>query len=172
MTFKQALKFCLSQKGYANFQGRASRSEFWWFALFVFMVYFVFFVAHFILVFEYKDNFILFSIINICLLMPIISVCVRRLHDLNLSGLISLILFLTPWIFLIIFFLYGLFMLSYHQIDGLKLQNLGVNLLCIYIIIIIIFAILFTKKGTKGVNCFGKDPLEKDNTLTSTLKLE
>lgn len=63
-------------------------------------------------------------------------------------------------------------MLSYHQIDGLKLQNLGVNLLCIYIIIIIIFAILFTKKGTKGVNRFGKDPLEKDNTLTSTLKLE
>lgn len=104
--------------------------------------------------------------------MPIISVCVRRLHDLNLSGLISLILFLTPWIFLIIIFLYGLFMLSYHQIDGLKLQNLGVNLLCIYIIIIIIFAILFTKKGTKGVNRFGKDPLEKDNTLTSTLKLE
>lgn len=26
MTFKQTLKFCLSQKGYANFQGRASVS--------------------------------------------------------------------------------------------------------------------------------------------------
>ena len=32
MTFIQSIKFCLSH--YANFEGRATRSEFWWFFLF------------------------------------------------------------------------------------------------------------------------------------------
>lgn len=40
MTFVESVKFCLT-KGYAKFQGRASRSEFWWFALFGILVSFV-----------------------------------------------------------------------------------------------------------------------------------
>jgi uncharacterized membrane protein YhaH (DUF805 family) len=36
MTFAQSVRFCLSN--YATFSGRASRSEYWWFTLFVSLV--------------------------------------------------------------------------------------------------------------------------------------
>ncbi|MDE7175271.1 MAG: DUF805 domain-containing protein [Helicobacter sp.] len=33
MTFNQSVKFCFT-KGFLNIQGRASRSEYWWFVLY------------------------------------------------------------------------------------------------------------------------------------------
>ena len=47
MTFKNAVASCLLQ--YANMRGRASRSEFWWFQLFIFAVSFVLYLASFLL---------------------------------------------------------------------------------------------------------------------------
>ena len=37
MTFSDAVRTCLKVK-YATFQGRASRSEYWWFMLFIYGV--------------------------------------------------------------------------------------------------------------------------------------
>ena len=36
MTFTESVKSCLS--GYAKFEGRASRSEYWWFGVFNFLI--------------------------------------------------------------------------------------------------------------------------------------
>ena len=87
MSFSDAVKTCFVKK-YATISGRASRSEFWWFQLFIWSV--------FILLcaigsgFD-KDaaNFIAFvaGIFYVITLIPNFCSRVRRLHDTNHSGL-------------------------------------------------------------------------------------
>ena len=93
MSFGDAVKTCLTQK-YANFKDRASRSEYWWFALFCWGAAIV---LSFLdsLVFGNPSDYGLFSTLwGLAILIPSIGVGVRRLHDLDKSGwwlLISLI---------------------------------------------------------------------------------
>lgn len=69
MTFVDSIKTCFNK--YATFEGRAKRSEFWWFWL-------VCFVAGCIPVIGW--------IASLGTLIPIIAVGVRRLHDTNHCG--------------------------------------------------------------------------------------
>lgn len=82
MNFTQAVSTCLRQ--YANFNGRAARPEFWWFALFQFAV---FFVASII-------SPVLYGLVALGLLLPGLGVGVRRLHDIGRSGWWLLICFI------------------------------------------------------------------------------
>lgn len=111
MTLSQAVKTCLTTK-YADFKGRATRSEFWWFILF-------YYVAILALIFLYVIateihtgvdvlGNVLFSLIMIvmaAMMLPILSVMVRRLHDVGKSGWF-LFINLIPWIGGLIFFVY------------------------------------------------------------------
>lgn len=84
MTFKISVATCFCK--YVNFQGRASRSEFWWFTLFVFLVCFIA-----IIVDGVTDPSIVQSIAGLVLFLPSLSVQVRRLHDTDKSGWWSLL---------------------------------------------------------------------------------
>ena len=90
MGFGQAVKACFGK--YADFKGRASRSEYWYFALFVGLL----FLAGF-LIMGFGDIVlggdtagIVFGILAVVaglgLLVPGLAVTVRRLHDTNSSG--------------------------------------------------------------------------------------
>jgi uncharacterized membrane protein YhaH (DUF805 family) len=68
-TFPEAIRVCLAQ--YAEFHGRASRSEFWWFALFVTLVAGALTYL--------SEN--LAAIFLIAVLLPFLAVGARRLHD-------------------------------------------------------------------------------------------
>lgn len=82
---------------YAVFEGRATRSEFWLFMLFSFLVG----LAAGIL--DEIVGYLFFVPICIAVLfIPQLAVCVRRLHDLNQSGWWVLVSFLP---FLSLFFL-------------------------------------------------------------------
>ena len=85
MTFGESISVCL--KKYFVFEGRASRSEYWWFQLIVSPSYFIS---------EVLDNEISFFFLGITLftLIPAISAGVRRLHDTNKSGFFLLISFI------------------------------------------------------------------------------
>lgn len=85
MNFSESVSTCL--KKYFVFEGRASRSEYWWFQLIVSPSYFIS---------EVLDNEISFFFLGITLLtlIPAISVGVRRLHDTNRSGFFLLISFI------------------------------------------------------------------------------
>ena len=88
MNFSESLNTCL--KKYFVFQGRASRSEYWWFQLIVTPSYFISTLFN-------NDISYLFLGITLFTLIPAISAGVRRLHDTNRSGfflLISLIPFI------------------------------------------------------------------------------
>jgi len=75
MDFTTAVKTVLTEN-YINFQGRASRSEFWWFALFVFVVSVVLNLV----------SEVLGGLFALAVLLPYIAVAVRRLHDVDRSG--------------------------------------------------------------------------------------
>lgn len=62
-------------KNYANFKGRASKSEFWWANLFTFLVGLV---AGWIPVVGW--------LISLAFFIPGLAICVRRLHDTGRSG--------------------------------------------------------------------------------------
>ena len=88
MNFSESINTCL--KKYFVFEGRASRSEYWWFQLIVSPSYFIS---------TYLENEISYFFLGITLitLIPAISAGARRLHDTNRSGfflLISLIPFI------------------------------------------------------------------------------
>jgi len=69
-------------KNYADFQGKATRSEYWYFALFNLLALIVLAglgaVVHFLM--------FLYFIYAIAVLIPGLAVSVRRLHDIGKSG--------------------------------------------------------------------------------------
>jgi uncharacterized membrane protein YhaH (DUF805 family) len=73
MTFTDAVKACF--RDYANFNGRSPRSEYWWFHLFCSLV------LMFGIVTLFGD-----ALIALALVLPILAVNIRRLHDLDRSG--------------------------------------------------------------------------------------
>ena len=93
MDFKQAVLRCVRDK-YAEFNGRASRSEFWWFALATFLVGLALSILH-------LD--IIALLVNLALAVPSLAVGARRLHDIGKSGWFQLIWLipLVGWIFLV-----------------------------------------------------------------------
>jgi uncharacterized membrane protein YhaH (DUF805 family) len=74
MGFTEAIKHCLSN--YANFKGRAKRSEYWYFALFCFLAY----------VISAMVAPALYGIVVVALLLPTFAAGTRRLHDQGKSG--------------------------------------------------------------------------------------
>ncbi len=67
----------------ANFDGRACRSEYWWFYIF----FVVWLIAIFVVsVAWFPSLFSLWVIYLIAMMLPLWSVTVRRLHDMDKSG--------------------------------------------------------------------------------------
>lgn len=131
MTFAEAIK--AGFRNYVNFSNRASRSEYWYFVLFMVLVYLVIFVLDRLLDSVPTDSTpglifliavaLVFIVVGLGFILPSISIAVRRLHDLNKSGwwyLLNLIPLVGP----------------------------------------IILLVWFCMRGTVGRNRFGPDPLE------------
>ena len=95
MTFGESINICF--KKYANFDGRASRSEYWWFFLFTFLV-------------SMATGIIseaLSGLFSLAVLLPSLAVGARRLHDTDRSGWFLLLWFIPVlgWIVLLIWFI-------------------------------------------------------------------
>lgn len=78
-------------KRYAQFSGRASRSEFWWFQLFIVIVSIPLYVLGFIAGYTESQVLALAStglsvLVWLAIVVPTIAVTVRRLHDTDRSG--------------------------------------------------------------------------------------
>lgn len=74
MTFEESVRTCFAK--YIDFNGRASRPEYWWFALFVFGVG--------ILISFISET--LSGLFYLGMLLPSIAAATRRLHDTGRSG--------------------------------------------------------------------------------------
>lgn len=102
MSFPQAISSAFRQ--YAKFSGRASRSEFWWFFLFQFVI-------GLLLIYSIPVIFFLFVVAT---LLPYLAVLVRRLHDTGRSGW---------WVLLVLIPFGNLVLLIFALLEG----NRGAN---------------------------------------------
>jgi len=81
MNFVEAIKSGFNN--YINFSGRAQRSAFWWWVLFINILVWI---AVFIDGVVFGGPSALYGIAFLAILLPTIAVTVRRLHDLDRSG--------------------------------------------------------------------------------------
>lgn len=81
LTFAEAIKTCFRK--YATFRGRASRSEYWYFTLFLLLAGTVLSVLETAMG---QDGQVLGGIFSLVTFLPSISATVRRLHDTDRSG--------------------------------------------------------------------------------------
>ena len=138
MGFSDAIKTGLAK--FATWQGRASRSEYWYFILFNFLVLFVAAILDKVLGTNFKMTNpatglevglpygYLYMLGSLALLLPNLAVMVRRLHDTDRSGW-------WYWIALI--------------------PLIGAILLIVW----------FCTRGTNGSNRYGADPLGDANVF-------
>jgi uncharacterized membrane protein YhaH (DUF805 family) len=101
--FPDAVRICFSK--YADFNGRARRSEFWWWVLFTVLLGIVAGIIDAILGTRSSSGTgLVQSLVNLAVLLPSLAVGSRRLHDTGRSGWWQLLLFaiVVGWIFLII----------------------------------------------------------------------
>ena len=89
MSFSQAVSSVLLNK-YATFSGRARRSEYWWWYLFVTIVFVVAGILDRAVGLTYSDLTLgggwIATIAGIVFLIPNLAVAVRRLHDTGRTG--------------------------------------------------------------------------------------
>jgi uncharacterized membrane protein YhaH (DUF805 family) len=102
MTFFDAIKTCYSK--YADFDGCASRSEYWWYMLFTVLASIAFSTV----------NEVLYGLFALANLLPSIAVTARRLHDTDRSGWLQLLV-LIP--------LVGALILLYWYVQDSKRPN-------------------------------------------------
>ena len=79
MTFVESIKTCFSK--YADFSGRASRSEYWW--------WFLFLVLGTIAASIVSDT--VSALFSLATVVPSLAVGCRRLHDIDKSGWFQLL---------------------------------------------------------------------------------
>jgi uncharacterized membrane protein YhaH (DUF805 family) len=107
MEFGEAVRVCFGK--YADFTGRATRPEFWWFALFTLLVGVG---ASILLAIGFRAGAgaavfvaVVIALCYLALLLPYLAVMVRRLHDTSRSGwwwFISLIPFVGGIVLLVL----------------------------------------------------------------------
>ncbi|WP_039018361.1 DUF805 domain-containing protein [Halocynthiibacter namhaensis] len=139
MGFKEAIRTCLFEK-YITFSGRASRSEYWWFYLFLVLCLATFAIIFAVVMSMQPSNTaigVIFTILGlplVALYIPLISVMVRRFHDRDMSGWLVLVAMLAG-----------------------AIPYIGV-------LISIWFFVMTVMKGTEGDNRFGSDPLKLEHS--------
>ena len=131
---------------YAVFEGRASRSEFWWYILALLIVALLVSVASLpLLLIPYAVNIVTYAFV-LAVLTPTLAVTDRRLHDTERSAWWALCYVPSG--------IYDLLVLSNAHLSNAIAQpvaGIGIFLL----IVLIIFMAL---PGTGGDNKYGADP--------------
>lgn len=139
MGFKEAIRTCFKEK-YATFQGRASRSEYWYFVLFLTLASGIpALIGLGLMLNSFQSGgdpgtlayvfFAISGLVYLALLLPYISVYVRRFHDRNLSG----------W-----------WVLGALLCSAIPYIGWLISLAALIIVVL---------KGTEGENKYGPDPL-------------
>jgi|TARA_B100001079_G_C15938449_1_gene309610 uncharacterized membrane protein YhaH (DUF805 family) len=137
MSFQESISVCF--KKYFDFEGRASKSEFWYFYLLIVIVLFVagFSLGMLLPTDESYDTLVIF-VVYLPLLIPAIAVTARRIHDFGRSGWMQCI-FLPGFIVAEI--------LNYNAAGWV-----------VYIATLILFVVYVNQKSDRRKNKFGPVP--------------
>jgi uncharacterized membrane protein YhaH (DUF805 family) len=142
-------------ENYANFNGRARRSEYWYYTLVNIIISIILMVLDNSLGLKIgsSNSGVLNSLYGLLVFIPGLAVAVRRMHDIGKSGWLLAIFYLAVTLCAIILVLGG------YAASG----NSGfTGLMFIPVVIILGIAIwmliLFCTEGDQGPNKFGADP--------------
>ena len=145
----QAVRSCFRQ--YAGFSGRASRSEFWWWYLFIGVGYWI--TAGLGGSFEGAPN-ILFVLFQCAIFIPTLAVGVRRLHDRGWRGW-----WMFPYVYCFAIELYSFWVGQTSAFMHGYLIGIFPPLSGVLLVLLIVMVRMFLR-GTEGDNRFGSDPLQ------------
>lgn len=84
VSFSQAVRMAFDS--YCRFQGRSSRSEYWWWVLFTFILGSALSLLELLLGFSSTAAQATNGLLSLVLLLPGLGLSVRRLHDIGKSG--------------------------------------------------------------------------------------
>ena len=92
MGFKDAISYCF--RNYVGFKGRAARSEYWYWTLFVYLLLIVAWLID-MTVFGFNTTGVnpMTVLATLATLLPTLAVSARRLHDIDRSGWWALLIF-------------------------------------------------------------------------------
>jgi uncharacterized membrane protein YhaH (DUF805 family) len=165
MGFGEAIITCFQK--YAMFNGRAPRSEYWWFVLFVFLAE----VAAMIIDTGAHLGFVT-DIVELALLLPQISVAVRRIHDINRSGWWVGGMYIFFFLVIVVAAVSSLFIHPSSvapATDNFPTAVAVIVAVCgligfVYGITLFVFSVT---RGTDGPNDYGPDPLAVPSEQTT-----
>ncbi|MDO4691828.1 MAG: DUF805 domain-containing protein [Porphyromonadaceae bacterium] len=157
---------------YANPRGRARRREFWGFQLFYLMIQLILSLVGILLFAPHDDQawissvaptgmagdlrmmslMLAFSLIS---LPPFLTICIRRLHDINRSGWWALAIL----VMMILWYAMIFFDPTSDSAESLMLM-MGTNAILgiVSVALSLTLIIFFLKAGTRGDNRYGPDP--------------
>lgn len=151
-----------AMRRYFEFAGRSSRSEFWFFILFLIILLIVASIIDQVVLGSNGPGILYFAV-TVAHLIPGLSVSVRRLHDIDRTGLWVLLFWLAP----ILVSLIGMIMMGGSifmmmsgddtaAMAGLTTMGAGLMLIALLDLIVVIVAIVFyATPGTPGPNRYG-----------------
>ena len=149
MSFNQSVIVCLSK--YIKVNGRASRSEFWWFQLFVVLAQLPFGILLNLL----NVSSVIYVIINVLsyilagfFFLPNVTVTSRRLHDINKSGWWQIV----PWGFGVIYYSVALTIGENHIIALITLLGAGISALVLLFLLTRRSEVNDNKYGVSSIN--------------------
>jgi uncharacterized membrane protein YhaH (DUF805 family) len=151
MDFNTAVKTCFGK--YVTFDGRAPRSEYWWFVLFGIILNLVAWAIDALILGKTAEEVgPVHTIVWIVLFLPLWAAAVRRFHDLGWSGWWS-----APWVVWDI----GI---TVADLLGYKRDNwishpLGMVPMALFGLLSIVILVNLCSRGTIGMNKYGPDIL-------------
>lgn len=169
MTFPTAILTCLRK--YVTFSGRASRSEYWWFFLFVFLGSLVLGFVDSVIFgttmvetapgrVSLQSNGPLASLFALAMVLPALAVGWRRMHDSDRSGFFLLYPLIAALGIATAFSFFG----GLGALNGGALSGLAMLVLLPAMIVAVLSPLLvlwwLTRPGTPGTNAFGLNPHE------------
>jgi uncharacterized membrane protein YhaH (DUF805 family) len=144
-------------QNYGNFNGRASRQEYWTFAIISFCISLILGLLG--LFNNIVGSMFLSQIYNLLVLIPSLSIITRRLHDIDKSGWWAIYLTIPAIISMVLIILIS--------VSG-DIYNTTAIVIPVSILLGLVFygsiiwlLILLCKKGTIGENKYGQDPNEE-----------
>jgi uncharacterized membrane protein YhaH (DUF805 family) len=146
MDFQTAIKTCFNK--YAVFNGRASRSEFWFFILGIVIVSTGSRIID-VAIFGSANGFI-YPIWGLITILPHFAATVRRLHDTGRSGWLLLFYYITLVTLIVLTIIVAASPDNYAAAAICVIGLAGLGFLLIYFL---------SLPGTEGPNQYGDDPL-------------
>lgn len=133
---------------YFDFSGRSSRAEYWYFTAFMWFISLLILLGQMALGEAVESVLtVVNGLLGLFTLIPSLAVAVRRLHDINLSGLVILKYLVGITV--------GIVVMSVAAFGGAFVAGLSALVL---IVICVKFLILMATEGDRGPNPYGANP--------------